>query len=96
MQRYFKVKGKFNNLQLVTEARECAAAVLCSWRKKVDTHISVVMEGVQAQSLPVRGCVKLNLVCPGYELFFGCELMELSVVVSLSVRWQKNALSRFG
>lgn len=52
---------------------------------KMNTHISMVMEGIQAQCLPVRGCVKLNLVYPCCKWFFICELVELSIVVSLSV-----------
>lgn len=51
----------------------------------MNTHISMVMEGIQAQPLPIRSCVKLNLVYPCYKLFFSCELMELSVVIGLSV-----------
>ena len=51
----------------------------------MNTHISMVMEGIQAQPLPIRGCVKLDLVYPCYKLFFSCELMELSVVIGLSV-----------
>ena len=51
----------------------------------MNTHISMVMEGIQAQSLPIRGCVKLNLVYTCYKFFFICELMELSVVIGLSV-----------
>jgi len=54
-------------------------------QEKMNTHISMAMEGIQAQSLPIRGCVKLNLVCPCYKLFLSCEVTELSVVMSLSV-----------
>lgn len=62
----------------------------------MNTHISMLMEGVQAQFLPVRGCIKLNLVYPCYKLFFSCELSELSIFIGLSVQWEKNALLYFG
>lgn len=51
----------------------------------MNTHISMVMEGVQAQTLPIRGCVKLNLVQPCYKLFLSNEFMDPAVVIRLSV-----------
>lgn len=62
----------------------------------MNTHISMLMEGVQDQFLPLRGYIKLDLVCPCYKLFFSCELSELSIFIGLSVQWEKNALSYFG
>lgn len=55
----------------------------------------MLMEGIQAQFLPVRGCIKLNLIYPCYKLFFSCKLLKLSIFIGFSVWWQKNALLYF-
>lgn len=74
-------------MQLVTEVYTYYVSLFFATEveEKRNTHINMVVEGIQAQTLPVRGCIKLKLVYPCFKLFFSCKLWEASFLVGLSV-----------
>lgn len=51
-------------MQLVTEVYTYYVSLFFATEveEKRNTHINMVVEGIQAQTLPVRGCIKLKLV----------------------------------
>lgn len=51
-------------MQLVTEVYLYSVSLFFAneVEEKRNTHISMVVEGIQTQTLPVRGCINLKLV----------------------------------
>lgn len=74
-------------MQLVIEAYTYKVSLFFATEveEKMNTHISMAVEGIQAHTLPVRGCIKLKLVQSCYKLFFSCKVWEHSFVTGLSV-----------